>query len=106
MNQTSNNLWAMKMLISMIIDGIDLILGVVLEGILGAGTVIGGVGGVGSGAIHDIINTAASFVLWGPAGLIQGWEIVCPFDTADAFIPTVTIIGWMCRPKGEERGKP
>lgn len=71
-----------RLAVSIVIDLFDLALG----GIPVFGTVIDGVG------------TLILFLLWGPAGLINLWEVVDIVDPTDAVIPTATLIalyvGW------------
>ncbi len=50
------------------------------------------------GTVTDGIGTIVLFALWGPAGLINAWELLDVTDQADGFIPTATLIalfvGW------------
>lgn len=50
------------------------------------------------GTVTDGVGTAVLFALWGPAGLVNAWELVDLTDQADGFIPTATLIalyvGW------------
>ena len=52
----------------------------------------------GLGTITDGVGTVMLLALWGPAGLVNVWEIVNPVDPIDAFVPTATLvalfIGW------------
>jgi hypothetical protein len=45
------------------------------------------------GTVVDIVGTALSLWLWGPIGLIAGWEIGDFTDQVDGFVPSVTILG-------------
>lgn len=80
--------WKTKMGISIAFDALDLAVG---------GTV-GVIPGVGE--LFDLAGTALGVWLWGPAGLSQAWEIVAPgpANTADGFIPTLTIVGFFMKP--------
>lgn len=88
--------WLAKMGISIVVDGVDLVVGLLFGGFLGLLPVIG----VLIGVIHDIINTVICYVLWGSVGFLHVLEAVCPFDSLDALIPTATISGIMARPEG------
>ena len=50
------------------------------------------------GSVTDGVGTLVLFGLWGPAGLVNAWELVDFTDQADGFIPTATLIalyvGW------------
>ncbi len=50
------------------------------------------------GTVTDGIGTIVLFALWGPAGLVNAWELIDVTDQADGFIPTATLIalyvGW------------
>lgn len=50
------------------------------------------------GTLNDGIGTVVLFALWGPAGLVNAWELVDFTDQVDGFIPTATLIalhaGW------------
>jgi len=50
------------------------------------------------GTVTDGIGTVVLFALWGPAGLVNAWELIDVTDQADGFIPTATLIalfvGW------------
>ena len=47
------------------------------------------------GTIYDGIVTAIAYAMWGPVGLISGWEVIAlgPGNAIDAFIPSCTIAG-------------
>ena len=45
------------------------------------------------GTVTDGIGTVVLWALWGPAGLINAWELVDITDQVDGFIPTATLIG-------------
>lgn len=50
------------------------------------------------GTVTDGVGTLVLMAMWGPAGLVNAWELVDFTDQADAFVPTATIvalfIGW------------
>jgi hypothetical protein len=50
------------------------------------------------GTVTDGVGTLVLFLLWGPAGLVNAWEVVDVTDQIDGFIPTATLIalyvGW------------
>jgi hypothetical protein len=50
------------------------------------------------GSVSEGVGTIVLFALWGPAGLVNLWELVDFTDQADGFIPTATLIalyvGW------------
>jgi hypothetical protein len=50
------------------------------------------------GAVTEGVGTLVLFAMWGPAGLVNAWELVDFTDQADAFIPTATLValyvGW------------
>lgn len=50
------------------------------------------------GTVTEGVGTVVLFALWGPAGLVNAWELVDFTDQADSFIPTATLIalyvGW------------
>jgi hypothetical protein len=50
------------------------------------------------GSVTEGVGTIVLFALWGPAGLVNLWELVDLTDQADSFIPTATLIalyvGW------------
>lgn len=50
------------------------------------------------GTVTDGVGTIVLFALWGPAGLLNAWELIDVTDQADGFIPTATLIalyvGW------------
>lgn len=50
------------------------------------------------GTLADGIGTAVLFALWGPAGLVNAWELIDITDQVDGFVPTATLIalyvGW------------
>jgi len=50
------------------------------------------------GTVTDGVGTVVLYALWGPAGLVNAWELVDFTDQADGFIPTATLIalyvGW------------
>lgn len=59
------------------------------------------------GSVTEGVGTVVLFALWGPAGLVNLWELIDVTDQADAFIPTATLIalyvGWR---QGHLTGKP
>src|SRR5262245_32938957 len=50
------------------------------------------------GTVNDGVRTVVLFALWGPAGLVNIWEVFDFTDFVDGFIPTATLIalyvGW------------
>jgi hypothetical protein len=50
------------------------------------------------GSVTEGVGTVVLYALWGPAGLVNLWELVDWTDQADAFVPTATLIalyvGW------------
>ncbi|HRO03162.1 MAG TPA: hypothetical protein PLS69_06115 [Terricaulis sp.] len=50
------------------------------------------------GTVTDGVGTLVLFAMWGPAGLVNAWELIDFTDQADAFIPTATLValyvGW------------
>ncbi|MEZ6022392.1 MAG: hypothetical protein R3C16_03025 [Hyphomonadaceae bacterium] len=50
------------------------------------------------GSVTEGVGTVVLFGLWGPAGLVNAWELLDVTDQADSFIPTATLIalyvGW------------
>jgi hypothetical protein len=50
------------------------------------------------GTLNDGIGTAVLCALWGPAGLVNAWELIDITDQVDGFVPTATLIalyvGW------------
>jgi hypothetical protein len=50
------------------------------------------------GTVTDGVGTVVLFAMWGPAGLVNLWELVDVTDQADGFIPTATLValyvGW------------
>ncbi|HXI85996.1 MAG TPA: hypothetical protein VNH64_00950 [Parvularculaceae bacterium] len=47
---------------------------------------------VGYGTILDVVFAAIAFLLWGPMGLLQLWEVLDPTDQIDGFVPTMTLV--------------
>lgn len=47
----------------------------------------------GLGTIYDVIGIPLGVALWGPAGLMNAWEVVDPADAIDRFVPTMVISG-------------
>ena len=49
----------------------------------------------GFGSVIDFIGFVLAYVMWGPVGLIAVWELIAvgPGNVADAFVPTLTLIG-------------
>ncbi len=45
------------------------------------------------GTVTDGVGTAVLFAMWGPAGLVNAWELLDVTDQVDAFIPTATMVG-------------
>ena len=55
----------------------------------------------------DLIGGFLAIFLWGPEGILAFWEIIDVTDQADAFIPTLTMIGvisWL-RNRGHDTGE-
>lgn len=50
------------------------------------------------GSVTEGIGTVVLVALWGPAGLLNLWELVDFTDQADSFVPTATLValyvGW------------
>jgi hypothetical protein len=50
------------------------------------------------GTVTDGVGTLVLVAMWGPAGLINLWELVEITDQIDSFIPTATLValyvGW------------
>jgi hypothetical protein len=50
------------------------------------------------GAVTEGVGTVVLMAMWGPAGLLNLWELVDFTEQADAFIPTATLValyvGW------------
>ncbi len=50
------------------------------------------------GTVTEGVGTVVLVGLWGPAGLVNLWELVDFTDQADSFIPTATLValyvGW------------
>lgn len=50
------------------------------------------------GTVTDGVGTLVLMAMWGPAGLVNAWELLDVTDQADAFIPTATLValyvGW------------
>ncbi len=50
------------------------------------------------GSVTEGVGTVVLVGLWGPAGLVNLWELVDFTDQADSFIPTATLValyvGW------------
>lgn len=47
---------------------------------------------IGYGTVLDVVFAGIAFLLWGPPGLIQLWEVFDPTDQLDGFVPTMTLI--------------
>lgn len=74
-----------KMIISAIIDLIDLVFGIADKALPVAGQVIG--------TVWDIIQGIIAVALWGPAGFLAFLEVIEITNSLDSFIPTLTLIG-------------
>lgn len=50
------------------------------------------------GSLNDGVGTAVLFLMWGPMGLANLWELADVTDQLDGFVPTATLIalfvGW------------
>ncbi len=50
------------------------------------------------GSVTEGVGTIVLVALWGPAGLLNLWELVDFTDQADSFVPTATLValyvGW------------
>jgi hypothetical protein len=50
------------------------------------------------GSVTEGVGTIVLLALWGPAGLVNLWELADFTEQADAFVPTATLIalyiGW------------
>ncbi len=59
------------------------------------------------GSVTEGVGTIVLVALWGPAGLVNLWELVDFTEQADAFVPTATLIalyvGWR---EGHLLGRP
>jgi hypothetical protein len=67
--------WTIKMIISLILDGIDFFMPPII------------------GTVYDFILGFVGLYLWGIKGGAQFLELIDITDRADAFIPTLTIMG-------------
>ncbi|MGV6801950.1 MAG: hypothetical protein ACWA5L_08530 [bacterium] len=65
-----------KLIIAIILDIADFTLG----RIMGIGTAL------------DVLFAFIGYLMFGPKGLIQLWEVVDLSDQADGFVPTLTLI--------------
>ena len=45
------------------------------------------------GEIYDAIGIPLGYILWGPLGLTNAWELLDPLDAIDRFVPTMTLAG-------------
>jgi hypothetical protein len=59
------------------------------------------------GSVTEGVGTVVLLAMWGPAGLVNLWELADFTDQADSFIPTATLIalyvGWR---EGHLTGRP
>lgn len=50
------------------------------------------------GTVNEGVGTAVLFLMWGPAGLANLWELADVSEQVDGFVPTATLIalfvGW------------
>ena len=62
------------------------------------------------GTVTEGVSTVVLLALWGPAGLLNLWELLDITDQADSFIPTATLIalyiGWREGMFGKGSGAP
>jgi hypothetical protein len=62
------------------------------------------------GTVTEGVSTVVLLALWGPAGLLNLWELLDITDQADSFIPTATLIalyiGWREGMFGKGSGVP
>lgn len=62
------------------------------------------------GTVTEGVTTVVLMALWGPAGLLNLWELLDLSDQADSFIPTATLIalyiGWREGMFGKSSGVP
>jgi len=79
--------WKLKMAFSVIIDGVDLVFGL-----------IPGIGHAG-----EFIGIFFAMILWGWRGAIYGLEMFDVTNVADGFIPTASLIGWSKKADYEAR---
>ena len=79
--------WKLKFLLSMLIDAIDMLLGM-----------IPGVGHAG-----EFIGIGAAVTLWGWRGAFYGLEMLDVTNVADGLVPTASIIGWSKKAEYEQR---
>lgn len=47
---------------------------------------------IGFGTVFDLALTVVAFLMFGPKGLLQLWELVEPTDQIDGFVPTLTLL--------------
>ncbi|MEK6878217.1 MAG: hypothetical protein AABY22_01340 [Nanoarchaeota archaeon] len=74
-----------KIIISILVDLIDFIWIIPLTELFGEA--------------WDVIQGIIALWLWGGTGLSAFWELLDPLNKIDAFIPTLTIIGLLSKPK-------
>lgn len=48
------------------------------------------------GTFYDLFGVWLGYILWGPIGLINAWELLDPTDQIDGFIPTMSIVATKC----------
>ena len=42
--------------------------------------------------VFDVALAAIAYIMWGPVGLVQLWEVADPSEQIDGFVPTMTLI--------------
>ncbi|MEE9329404.1 MAG: hypothetical protein V3V30_04635 [Parvularculaceae bacterium] len=46
----------------------------------------------GFGMLVDVVMVFVAYIMFGPLGLAQAWEMLEPTDQIDGFVPTFTIL--------------
>lgn len=62
----------------------------------------------GWGTAFDFVLALIGYLMFGPKGLIQLWEVVDLTDQADGFVPTLTLIAladWREERKGKKKAR-
>ena len=85
--------WIIKMVVSVIIDIGDFVV-TFMSSIFGL-PIISVVG-----TLYDIVTVPIGYAMWGKIGLLNIWEVIAITDIGngvDAWIPTMTITGFISR---------